>query len=113
MNKGDPTRHGVPGRPTPTPRPGTRPRTYCANARILRGSPVRAATCFERSIALSRERATRSWELRAARDLARLWAEQGKRQKAYDLLDPVYGWFTEGFEIADLKDAKELLEELA
>ena len=52
-------------------------------------------------------------ELRAATSLARLWAEQGERQTAHDLLAPVYGWFTEGFSIADLKDAKALLDELA
>jgi len=50
--------------------------------------------------------------LRAATGLARLWAEQGERRKAYDLLAPIYGWFTEGFETADLKDAKVLLDEL-
>jgi predicted ATPase len=53
-----------------------------------------------------------SLELRAATSLARLWAEQGKRAEACDLLAPVYGWFTEGFEIADLKDAKALLDAL-
>jgi predicted ATPase len=53
------------------------------------------------------------WELRAATSLARLWAEQGERQKAHDLVAPVYGWFTEGFDTADLKDAKALLDELA
>ena len=51
--------------------------------------------------------------MRAATSLARLWAGQGERQKARDLLAPVYGWFTEGFETADLKDAKALLDELA
>jgi class 3 adenylate cyclase/predicted ATPase len=76
------------------------------------GDPVQAATRFERSIALSRERGTKSWELRAARDLARLWAERGERRKAHDLLAPIYGWFTEGFDTADLKDAKVLLDEL-
>jgi predicted ATPase len=50
---------------------------------------------------------------RAATSLARLWADQGKRTQANDLLAPVYGWFTEGFETADLKDAKTLLDELA
>jgi predicted ATPase len=53
------------------------------------------------------------WELRAALSLARLWAQEGKRQNAYELLSPVYGWFTEGFDISDLKDAKALLDELA
>jgi predicted ATPase len=59
-------------------------------------------------------RVLRAWrpELRAATSLARLWAEQGERQKAYDLLAPVYDWFTEGFETGDLKDAKALLDEL-
>jgi predicted ATPase len=51
-------------------------------------------------------------ELRAATSLARLWCDQGRRAEAYDLLGPVYGWFTEGFDTADLKDAKALLEAL-
>jgi predicted ATPase len=63
-------------------------------------------------LAVSREQAARSLELRAATSLARLWAEQGKRAQARDLLEPVYGWFTEGFETQDLKDAKGLLDEL-
>jgi predicted ATPase len=54
----------------------------------------------------------RSWELRAATSLAQLWAEQGRRTEARELLTPVYGWFTEGFDTADLKDAKVLLHEL-
>jgi predicted ATPase len=53
----------------------------------------------------------KSWELRAAMSLARLWAEQGKRAQARDLLTPVYDWFTEGFDTADLKDAKALLDD--
>ena len=57
--------------------------------------------------------AAKSWELRAATSLARLWADQGKRAEAHDLLAPVYGWFTEGFDTADLKDAKALLDELS
>ena len=56
---------------------------------------------------------TKLWELRAARDLARLWRDQGKRAEARELLASVYGWFTEGFETVDLKDAKALLAELA
>jgi predicted ATPase len=55
----------------------------------------------------------KSWELRTATSLARLWQQQGKRQEAYDVLAPVYNWFTEGFDTADLKDAKVLLDELA
>jgi predicted ATPase len=54
----------------------------------------------------------KSWELRAAMDLARLWRDQGKRKEARDLLAPVYGWFTEGFDTLDLKEAKALVEQL-
>jgi predicted ATPase len=59
-----------------------------------------------------RERSAKLWELRATTSLARLWADQGKRAEASDLLVPIYGWFTEGFDSADLQDAKALLEEL-
>jgi predicted ATPase len=59
------------------------------------------------------EHETKSWELRAAMSLARLWRSQGKPQRARELLAPVYDWFTEGFDTRDLKDAKGLLEELA
>ncbi|MCE3247216.1 MAG: hypothetical protein K0R41_1041, partial [Geminicoccaceae bacterium] len=65
-----------------------------------------------RALETARAMDARFWELRAGRDLARLWAEQGERQKAYDLLAPVYGWFTEGFDTADLEEAKALLDEL-
>jgi class 3 adenylate cyclase/predicted ATPase len=68
---------------------------------------------FEHALALARSHESRSLELRAATSLARLWAQQGERQKAHDLLAPVYGWFKEGFDTADLKDAKALLDELA
>jgi predicted ATPase len=68
---------------------------------------------FERAIAIARERKGKSWELRAAMSLARLWCDQGKRQPAGDLLAPVYGWFTEGFDTRDLQEAKALLDELA
>ena len=54
----------------------------------------------------------KTYELRAARDLARLWAERGERQRALDLLAPVYGWFTEGFDTPDLVEVKALLDEL-
>jgi predicted ATPase len=73
---------------------------------------VGAESCFRRAIELARSEAARSWELRAATSLARMWAEQGERRKAYELLAPVYGWFTEGFDTADLKDARALLDEL-
>ena len=58
-------------------------------------------------------RGARLWELRAATSLARLWCDQGKRVDAHDLLAPVYGWFTEGFDTADLKAARTLLDELS
>jgi predicted ATPase len=67
---------------------------------------------LHQSIAVAREQSARMWELRAATSLARLWADQGKRGEAHDLLAPVYGWFTEGFDTADLIEAKALLDEL-
>jgi predicted ATPase len=67
---------------------------------------------FERALAIAREQQAKSWELRAAMSMARLWRDQGKRQQARDLLAPIYGWFTEGFDTLDLKQAKALLEEL-
>ncbi len=54
----------------------------------------------------------KSYELRVAMNLARLWAEEGRRAEAHELLAPVYGWFTEGFDTADLKEAKALLDAL-
>jgi predicted ATPase len=75
--------------------------------------PEEAETCFQQALAVARRQQAKSWELRAATSLARLWQQQGKRQEAYDLLAPVYGWFTEGFDTADLHEAKALLDELA
>jgi class 3 adenylate cyclase/predicted ATPase len=72
-----------------------------------------AESAFRKAIEVARSQQAKWPELRAARDLARLWGDQGKRQQAIDLLAPVYGWFTEGFGTADLKDAKALLDELA
>ena len=69
--------------------------------------------CFGRAIVASRQQGAKSIELRAVTSLARLWRDQGRRAEARDLLAPVYGWFTEGFDTADLKDAKGLLDELA
>jgi predicted ATPase len=81
---------------------------------LLRGRHwAEAEACFERALAVAREQGARMWELRAASSLARLWADQGRRREAHDLLAPVYGWFTEGFDTADLKDAKALLDQLA
>jgi predicted ATPase len=68
---------------------------------------------FQRALAVARQQQAKSWELRAAMSLARLWRDQGKTQQARELLSPVYGWFTEGFDTRDLKEAKALLEELA
>ena len=67
---------------------------------------------LQQAIRIAQAQQAKSLELRAARDLARLWGEQGRRAEARDLLAPVYGWFTEGFDTADLKDAKALLDEL-
>jgi class 3 adenylate cyclase/predicted ATPase len=75
--------------------------------------PVKAQAYFERALAVARQQQAKSWELRAAMSLARLWRDQGKVQQARELLAPVYGWFTEGFDTRDLKEAKALLEELA
>jgi predicted ATPase len=72
-----------------------------------------AENCFQQAIAIAQHQQAKSLELRAATSLARLWQQQGKRQEAHDLLAPVYNWFTEGFDTADLKDAKALLDELA
>jgi predicted ATPase len=71
-----------------------------------------AEPCFHQALDIARRQQAKSWELRAATSLARLWQSQGKRPEAYDLLQPVYGWFTEGFDTADLKEAKALLEEI-
>jgi predicted ATPase/class 3 adenylate cyclase len=73
---------------------------------------ARAEAYFERALAVARQQQAKSWELRAAMSLARLWRDQGKRDEARDLLAPAYGWFTEGFETLDLKEAKALLTEL-
>jgi predicted ATPase len=74
---------------------------------------AKAEAHFGHALAVAREQQAKSWELRAAMSMARLWRDQGKRQQAHDLLASVYGWFTEGFDTLDLKDAKSLLEELA
>ena len=73
----------------------------------------KAEAYFDRALAIARAQQAKSWELRAAMSLARLWRDQGKVREARELLAPVYGWFTEGFDTLDLKEAKALLEELA
>jgi predicted ATPase/class 3 adenylate cyclase len=81
--------------------------------RVQSASVSAIEACFARAIAGARQQAAKSFELRAATSLARLWRDRGKRTEARDLLAPVYGWFTEGFDTADLKDAKALLEEVS
>jgi len=73
---------------------------------------AKAQTHFERALAIARAQEAKSFELRAAMSMARLWRGQGKQDDARDLLTPVYGWFTEGFDTLDLKEAKALLDEL-
>jgi predicted ATPase len=73
---------------------------------------AKAEAYFERALAIAREQQAKSWELRAAMSMARLWRDQGKCDAARELFAPVYGWFTEGFDTLDLKDAKALLDEL-
>ncbi len=71
-----------------------------------------AEACFNQALDIARKQNARSLELRAATSLARRWQEQGKLKEARDLLAPIYDWFTEGFDTADLKEAKGLLDEL-
>jgi predicted ATPase len=72
-----------------------------------------AEACFHQALEVARRRQAKSLELRAAMSLARLWQSQGKREDARQLLAEIYGWFTEGFDTADLQEAKALLEELS
>ncbi len=81
--------------------------------RLDRPDEQRAETSLRRALAIARQQQAKSWELRATASLARLWGEQGRRAEGRDLLAPIYGWFTEGFDTADLKDAKALLDQLA
>jgi predicted ATPase len=83
---------------------------------LLQQSPdnaTEAEACFQKAIAIAQNQSAKSWELRAATSLARLWQSQGNRDEARELLAPVYEWFTEGFDTADLIDAKALLDELS
>jgi predicted ATPase len=80
---------------------------------VARGEHAKGEDCLLRALAVARQQQAKSWELRAAMSLARLWRGQGKVQQARELLAPVYRWFTEGFDTCDLKEAKVLLEELA
>ena len=73
---------------------------------------VQAEACFQQALTIARRQQAKSWELRAATSLARLWQQQGKRAEARALLAPIYDWFTEGFDTADLQEARALLEAL-
>jgi predicted ATPase len=83
---------------------------------VLRQATPDAAqheACFQQALAIARHQQAKSWELRAAMSLSRLWQQQGKRDEARELLAPIYGWFTEGFDTADLQEARILLEGLS
>ena len=97
-------------------------KVWTAEVHRLAGEIISASPCpdsgkakayFERALAVSCAQQAKSWELRAAMSMARLWRDQGKRDEARELLAPIYGWFTEGFDTLDLKEAKALLDELA
>jgi predicted ATPase len=81
---------------------------------LLSGEPdaAKAEVYFERALAIARKQQAKSFELRAAMSMARLWRDQGKRCEARDMLAPIYAWFTEGFNTPDLREAKALLDEL-
>ena len=88
---------------------------YPPQTRVLRQpgtSPAEAEACFQQALDVARRQEAKALELRAATSLARLWQHQGKRAAARELLTPIYGWFTEGFDTADLQEAKALLDEL-
>ena len=77
------------------------------------GVQTEAEECFRKSIEIARQQEARSFELRAVTSLSRLWKQQGKKAEARQALAEIYGWFSEGFDTADLKDAKALLEQLS
>jgi predicted ATPase len=81
-------------------------------ARLPHADPAKAEDSFRTALTIAREQGTRGYELRAATSLARLWRDQGRRGEARDLLAPLYGWFTDGFDTDDSKEAKRLLDEL-
>ena len=99
----------------------TEARFYAAELYRLKGAlllqqavpdAAQAEACFHQALDVARQHQAKSWELRAATSLARLWQQQDKHAEARELLAPVYGWFTEGFDTADLQEAKALLDEL-
>jgi predicted ATPase len=71
-----------------------------------------AEGCFQKALAVARRQEAKSWELRAATSLARLWQQQDKKEEAHEMLAEIYGWFTEGFDTKDLQEAKALLKKL-
>ena len=87
---------------------------YRQKGRLLLRQGCTQATeeLYHRALAIAREQQAKLWELRAATSLARLRRDEGRRAEAHDLLAPVYGWFTEGFDTTDLKEVKALLQEL-
>jgi predicted ATPase len=99
----------------------TRERWYAPELYRLKGAlllqqssdhQAEAETCFQQAMTIAQKQQAKSWELRAATSLARLWQQQGKGEEARQVLAEVYHWFTEGFDTADLKDAKALLDVL-
>jgi predicted ATPase len=79
---------------------------------LRHGHSKTAEELYGKALSIAEEQGAKLWQLRAAASLARLWGEQGRRAEARELLAPTYGWFTEGFDTADLKEAKALLDEL-
>ena len=97
-------------------------RLYLAEVHRIKGElllrqatpdPVEAERCFEQALAVARDQHAKSWELRAATSMARIWLQDGRIDDARALLSPIYDWFTEGFDTADLQDAKALLDQLS
>jgi predicted ATPase len=96
---------------------GGKPKSVASGGVLLLrqpGTPQAEAEAWEqRALDVARRQGAKSLELRAAMSLSSLWQQQGRRQEAHNLLAEIYGWFTEGFDTADLQEAKALLEELA
>jgi Flp pilus assembly protein TadD len=84
----------------------------CGELRLKKGQPEQAEAHFREAIALAQKMSAKGWELRATMSLAQMLAQEGRRDKARQMLADIYGWFTEGFDTADLKDAKALLDQL-
>ena len=82
-------------------------------AQYFKSAPTEAETCFRQAIDIARSQSAKSLELRSVMSLSRLWQKQGKKEKARQMLAEIYGWFTEGFDTCDLKEAKILLDELS